>query len=70
MLVVSRSIAEICRRQVIINDLSVRAIVEGNRSKALQSIILDPMVDDIHIANKLLEEYLKTFKNYLKFQLD
>jgi len=63
-------IAEICRRQVIINDLSVRAIVEGNRSKALQSIILDPMVDDIHIANKLLEEYLKTFKNYLKFQLD
>ena len=63
-------IAEICRRQTIINQLSVQAIVEGSREKALQAFVLDPMIDDIQTAKKLLDEYLMIFKEYLKVKFD
>jgi len=59
-------IAEFCRRQITINELSVEAIVEGSYKKALQSFIMDSMVDDIQVAKKLLNEYFLTYKNYLK----
>lgn len=62
-------IAELCRRQALITELTVRAIVEEDRSLALQAFALDPMIDDPALAQELLEEYLKTFDSYLKFKL-
>lgn len=62
-------VAELCRRQVLINELVVRAIVEENRSLALQAFALDPMIDDLDVAEKILDEYLKTFGSYLEFKL-
>lgn len=62
-------VAELCRRQVLINELVVRAIVEEDRSLALQAFALDPMIDDLDLAAKLLEEYLRVFDSYLEFKL-
>jgi alpha-galactosidase len=58
-------IAALCHRQITINELSVRAAVEGDKHLALQALALDPMIDDPEIAEKLLNDYLKAFKNYL-----
>jgi len=62
-------IAELCRRQTLINELEVRAIVEEERSLAIQAFALDPMVDDLEVAEKLLDEYLQVFDSYLEFKL-
>ncbi len=60
-------IADLCRRQVLVTELTVRAIVEHDLSLALQAFALDPMIDDLEVAKKLLEEYCKTFQDYISF---
>ncbi|WP_438316430.1 hypothetical protein ACP6EK_00615 [Candidatus Caldatribacterium sp. SIUC1] len=62
-------IAELCRRQILITELMVRAIVEEDKKLALEALALDPMIDDLEVARKLLEEYLTTFAPYLAFKL-
>lgn len=57
--------AAFCNRQKEIVDLAVRAAVEGDRGLALQALCLDPMIDDIETAGKLLEDGLRIFKEYL-----
>jgi len=63
------SITELCRRQALINELVVRAIVEEDRKLAQEAFALDPMIDDLEVAKKLLDDYLKTFEPYLSFKL-
>lgn len=58
-------IAELCRRELTVSQLCVDAAVEGSREKALQCLLLDPMVTDIAMAKKILDDYLVTFKEYL-----
>jgi alpha-galactosidase len=62
-------VAELCRRQSLINELVVRAIVEEDRKLAQEAFALDPMIDDLEVARKLLDEYLKAFDSYLSFKL-
>lgn len=62
-------IAELCRRQALINELVVRAIVEEDRKLAQEAFAIDPMIDDLEVAKKLLDDYLKTFDSYLRFKL-
>lgn len=62
-------IAELCRRQALINELVVRAIVEEDRKLAQEALALDPMIDDPEIAKKLLDDYLQAFDSYLSFKL-
>jgi alpha-galactosidase/6-phospho-beta-glucosidase family protein len=62
-------LAELCRRQVTINELVVRAIIEEDKKLALEALALDPMIDDLEVARKLLEEYLSVFDPYLSFKL-
>lgn len=62
-------IAELCRRQILITELMVRAIIEEDRKLALEAFALDPTMDDLDVARKLLEEYLVTFDPYLSFKL-
>ena len=63
--VLPEPIAELCRREITVGQLCVDAAVEGNRDKALQSLLLDPVITDIHAAKQILDEYLVSYKEYL-----
>lgn len=58
-------IAELCRREITTAQLCVDAAVEGSREKALQCLLLDPVVTDIGTAKKILNDYLTEYKEYL-----
>jgi alpha-galactosidase len=59
------SVAELCRRETVVAQLGVDAAVEGNREKALQCLLLDPVITDIGVARKVLDDYLASYKEYL-----
>ena len=59
------SVAELCRRETVVAQLGVDAAVEGNREKALQCLLLDPVITDIGTARKILDDYLTSYKEYL-----
>ena len=58
-------IAELCRREITSAQLGVDAAVEGSREKALQCLLLDPVVTDIETGRKILDDYLTSYKEYL-----
>jgi alpha-galactosidase len=58
-------IAELCRRELMVSQLCVDSAVEGSREKALQCLLLDPMITDIAMAKSILDDYLFTFKERL-----
>ena len=58
-------IAELCRREITTAQLGVDAAVEGNREKALQCLLLDPVITDIDTAKNILDDYLTSYKEYL-----
>lgn len=59
------AVAELCRRELMIAQLSVDAAVEGNYEKALQCLLLDPMIHDLDSAKYILDDYLQTYKEHL-----
>ena len=58
-------VAELCRRQIAVAELSVKAGVEGDRKIAIQAIALDPMIDDPAIAPALFDRYLEAHRDFL-----
>jgi alpha-galactosidase len=58
-------VAEILRREVTVAQLCVDAVVEGSREKALQCLLLDPVVNDFELAKQILDDYLTSYKEYL-----
>jgi alpha-galactosidase len=58
-------IAELCRREIAAGQLCVDSAVEGSREKALQCLLLDPVVTDIDATKKILDDYLTSYKEYL-----
>ncbi|HUI89149.1 MAG TPA: hypothetical protein VLX61_10545 [Anaerolineales bacterium] len=58
-------IAELCRRELVVAQLCVDSAVEGSRAKALQCLLLDPMITDMDRAKSILDDYLLTYKEYL-----
>ena len=58
-------VAELCRRETTVAQLGVDAAVEGNREKALQCLLLDPVITDIETGRKILDDYLTSYKEYL-----
>ena len=58
-------VAELCRREITTAQLGVDAAVEGNRDKALQCLLLDPVITDIETGRKILDDYLTSYKEYL-----
>lgn len=58
-------IAELCRRELMVAQLGIDAVVEGNREKALQCLLLDPVITDIKTAALILDDYLNTYKEHL-----
>ena len=63
--VMPEGIAELLRREITISHLTVDAVVAGDRSLALQALLLDPVIRDMDIAIKVLEDYLSAYQQYL-----
>ena len=58
-------IAAWCSNQVHVAELAVDAAVTGNRTTALQSLLADPVINDIETAEKILDEYLVVHADWL-----
>ncbi len=58
-------VAELCRRELVVGQLCVDAAVKGSREKALQCLLLDPMIRDIQTARLILDDYLAAYKTHL-----
>ena len=58
-------VAELLRREITVAKLCVDSAVEGNRKKALQCLLLDPVITDIETAQSVLDAYLLEYKEYL-----
>jgi alpha-galactosidase len=58
-------IAAMCRTQVAVQDRAIEAAVHGDRSAALQALLLDPVVSSISQAEAILEEMLQVHKDFL-----
>jgi alpha-galactosidase len=58
-------IAELCRREAALVEMVVETAVSGDRSLALQTLLLDPMINDIGRARAILDDYLRAFAAYL-----
>lgn len=59
------AIAELCRREITVSRLCVDAVVRGDRQLALQCLLLDPVTRDLDVAQKILDDYLTTYKEHL-----
>jgi alpha-galactosidase len=58
-------IAELCRRELTVAQLCVDSAVEGSYEKALQCLLLDPVVTDMQTARLILDDYLTIYKEHL-----
>jgi alpha-galactosidase/6-phospho-beta-glucosidase family protein len=58
-------IAELLRREITVGQLCVDAAVQGDRRLALQCLLLDPVMTDIDVATKVLDDYLICYRDYL-----
>lgn len=58
-------VAELCRRELMVAQLGIDAVVEGDYEKALQCLLLDPIITDMYVARNILDDYLKTYEQHL-----
>lgn len=58
-------IAELLRREAALVEMVVETAVSGDRHLALQTLLLDPMINDIGRARAVLDSYLTSFAQYL-----
>ncbi len=58
-------IAAWCSNQVHVAELAVDAAVTGDRAIALQSLLADPVINDIETAESILDEYLAVHAEWL-----
>jgi alpha-galactosidase len=59
------SVAGLCNTQAYVAELAVDAAVKGERAIALQALLADPVVNDIDVAEKILDEYLSVHAAWL-----
>lgn len=57
--------AELCRRQIAVHELVVKAAITGDRSLFLQALCLDPFVHGLRTARALMDDYLNEYRDYL-----
>ncbi len=60
-----KPLAAFNRRDIDQMELTVEAAVTGNRRKVLQAMLLDPVVDSVSSAERILDEMLKAHAEYL-----
>ena len=59
------AINELLRREAALVEMVVETAVTGDRNLALQTLLLDPMMNDIRRAEAILDDYLRAFARYL-----
>ena len=59
------AIAELLRREAGLVEMVVDTAVTGDRQLALQTLLLDPMIDDVDRARAILDDYLAQFAEVL-----
>jgi alpha-galactosidase len=59
------AISELCRRELEVVRLCVDAAVNGDYQSALQCLLLDPVITDLDIAQRILDDYLHIYRQYL-----
>lgn len=60
-----KTMAEICRRQLILNDMTLDAVLHGDIKIVYQLFALDPMINNLKNSYKLADEYIKENIKYL-----
>ncbi|MFC1718080.1 hypothetical protein ACFL6S_30745 [Candidatus Poribacteria bacterium] len=60
-----KPLAAFNRRDIDQMELTVEAAVTGDRNTVLQTMLLDPVVDNVSSAERILDEMLKTHAEYL-----
>lgn len=58
-------VTALLRREADLVELVVDTAVSGDRQLALQTLLLDPMINDIGRARAILDDYLQAFAPYL-----
>lgn len=58
-------VAALLRREADLVEMVVDTAVSGDRQLALQTLLLDPMINDIGRARAILDDYLQAFAPYL-----
>jgi alpha-galactosidase len=58
-------IAAMCRTQIAVQDRAIEAAVHGDRTAALQALLLDPVVGSISQAENVLAEMLEVHRAFL-----
>jgi alpha-galactosidase len=58
-------IAELCRRQITINEMLVEAFTTGSRDLVYQMFAIDPMIQDLRVAKQLADELIEANKEHL-----
>ena len=58
-------VAALLRREADLVEMVVDTAVSGDRHLALQTLLLDPMINDINRARAILDDYLQAFAPYL-----
>lgn len=58
-------VVELMRREAALVEMVVDTAVTGDRDLALQTLLLDPMINDIDRAQNILADYLYQQANYL-----
>jgi len=59
------AIAALCNREISIAKLMTLSAIKGDRNAAIKAFALDPMVNDIDVAEKLVDDYLSAHRKYL-----
>ena len=60
-----KGILSLLQREVVTSQLCVDAIVQADRQLAIQSLLLDPVVDDLDTASAMFDEILRSNRQFL-----
>jgi alpha-galactosidase len=60
-----RAVTGLLQREALCSQLCIDAVVQGDRQLAVQSLLLDPVINDIDIAEKVLVDILASNRQYL-----
>jgi len=62
-----KAFAGLLQNQVAVHDMTAEAVLSGSRDVVLQTLLVDPVVDDVAAAEKMLDTLLSLQKDYLGY---
>src|SRR4029079_9957693 len=58
-------VTALVRHELAIQDAAVEAAVEGSRDLAMRALLFEPLVTDVHVAERFLDAILDAHRAYL-----